>query len=150
MDDKWMAEALEEAEKALDYGEVPIGAVIVKEAEIIGRGHNEIEKRGVATAHAEMLAIKQAASEIGDWRLVGCTLYVTLQPCRMCFGALCLSRVTRVVYGAKQSADLPCGSMDDFFHSERYCNKIKVTGGVKEEKSLLLLRKFFSNLRRED
>lgn len=145
-----MAEALDEAEKALNYGEVPIGAVIVKEAGIIGRGHNEIEKRGVATAHAEMLAIQRAASEIGDWRLVGCTLYVTLQPCRMCFGALCLSRVTRVVYGAKQSAGVPCGSMDDFFHSDSYDYKMEVTGGIKEEKSLLLLRKFFSNLRRED
>ena len=150
MDQKWMDEALGEAEEALSQGEVPIGAVIVKDNRIVGRGHNEIEGRGVATAHAEMLAIQQAAEEVGDWRLDGCTIYVTLEPCRMCIGALCLSRVNRVVFGAKQSEDAVCGSAESFSESDLSNYKIKVTGGIKEEKSLLLLREFFSNLRKEE
>ena len=150
MDEKWMEEALIEAEEALNQGEVPIGAVIVKDNKVIGRGHNEIEARGLATAHAEMLAIRQAAGEMGDWRLNECTLYVTLQPCRMCFGALCLSRVSRIVFGAKQSEHVACGSMGDIPDSDLLKYNIKVTGGVKEEKSLLILKKFFSNLRKEE
>ena len=144
-----MDEALGEAEEALNKGEVPIGAIIVKDNRIVGRGHNEIEGRGVATAHAEMLAIQRAAEEVGDWRLDGCTIYVTLEPCRMCVGALCLSRVSRIVFGAKQSWDAVCGSAENFSESDLSNYKIKVTGGIKEEKSLLLLREFFSNLRKE-
>ncbi len=150
MDQKWMDEALGEAEEALSQGEVPIGAVIVKDNRIVGRGHNEIEGRGVATAHAEMLAIQQAAEEVGDWRLDGCTIYVTLEPCRMCIGALCLSRVNRVVFGAKQSGDAVCGSAESSSESDPANYKIKMTGGIKEEKCLLLLREFFSNLRKEE
>ncbi|MCD6379994.1 nucleoside deaminase [bacterium] len=145
-----MEEALGEAEEALNRGEVPIGAVIVKDNRIVGRGHNEIEGRGVATAHAEMLAIQQAAGELGDWRLNGCTLYVTLQPCQMCLGAICLSRVSRIVFGAKQSDDVACGSIGNFPDSGLFNYKIKVTGGIKEEKSLLILKEFFSNLRKEE
>jgi tRNA(adenine34) deaminase len=142
-----MGEALIEAEKALGGGEVPIGAVVVREDRIIGRGCNEVEKRKMATAHAEMIALEEASRHVGDWRLDGCTVYVTVEPCHMCFGAFYLSRVSRVVYGARQPRSGSCGSRDDFHEAHLFNHAIEVVGRVREEESLDLLRRFFQGVR---
>ncbi|MBD3179043.1 MAG: tRNA-specific adenosine deaminase [Candidatus Latescibacteria bacterium] len=147
MDENWMDQALAEAQKALRAGEVPVGAVVVRDDSLLGTGHNEVEKRGDATAHAEMLAIRRACSVLGDWRLNGATIYVTLEPCHMCMGAFYLSRVSRVVYGAAQPRSGACGSVDDFHRLNLFNHEIEVVAGVKKEKCLLLLREFFHNLR---
>lgn len=145
-----MGEALLEAGKALGEGEVPVGAVIVRDGEIIGRGHNEVEGRSLASAHAEMLAIEDASRAIGDWRLDSSTLFVTVEPCHMCLGALFLSRVARVVYGTVQPRSGACGSVDNMHESRLYGHAIEVAGGVLEEESLLLLQEFFAKLRAEE
>jgi tRNA(adenine34) deaminase len=147
MDDRWMGEALLEAEKALEEGEVPIGAVVVKDGRIIGRGRNETEKRKTATAHAELLSLVEASRRIGDWRLDGCTVYSTVEPCHMCFGAFYLSRVSRVVYGAKQPRSGSCGSQGDFHEARLFNHSIEVTGNVREEESRDLLCRFFQGVR---
>ena len=149
MDEKWMQEALAEASLALDAGEVPVGAVIVRDGEVVGRGHNEVEGRGNATAHAEMLAIEDAAGKSGDWRLDGCSMYVTLEPCHMCLGALYLARVERVVFGAMRPRSGACGSVGDLHHADLYGHRIIVKSGVLEEECLLLLQKFFTRLRED-
>lgn len=149
MDERWMGEALREAEKALREGEVPVGAVVVKDGAIIGSGHNEIEKRGLATAHAEMLAIDEAARLIADWRLDDCTVYVTVEPCHMCFGAFYLTRISRVVYGTRQPRSGACGSADDFHEANLFNHRIEVLGGVRERECLALLQNFFGGLRTE-
>ncbi|MBN2071545.1 MAG: nucleoside deaminase [Candidatus Krumholzibacteriota bacterium] len=145
-----MGEALLEARKALGEGEVPVGAVIVRDGKIIGRGHNEVEGRSLASAHAEMLAIEDAAATIGDWRLDSSSIYVTVEPCHMCLGALFLSRVDRVVYGTAQPRSGACGSVGNLHESELYGHRIEVIGGILQEESLLLLQKFFATLRAEE
>lgn len=150
MDETWMMAALEEARAALEEGEVPIGAVIVLDGEIIGRGHNEVEGRVLASAHAEMLALERASSALGDWRLDRCSLFSTVEPCHMCLGALYLSRVKRVVYGARQPRSGACGSVSDLHESGLYGHEIKFAGGVLEEESVLLLQEFFTRLRAEE
>lgn len=150
MDHEWMKEALAQAEEALDAGEVPVGAVVVRDDEIIGRGHNEIEARSDATAHAEILAIREASRSVGDWRLDGCSVYVTAEPCHMCLGAFYLSRVSRVVFGVKQPRSGACGSVDDFHELNLFNHRIEILSGVEEEKCRLILQRFFSNLRKED
>lgn len=142
-----MGEALHEAEEALQMGEVPIGAVVVKAGRIIGRGRNEVERRGTATAHAEMLALEEASRHIGDWRLDGCTVYCTVEPCHMCFGAFYHSRVTRVVYGARQPRSGACGSQGDLRETRLFNHDIEVLGKVREEESVRLLRAFFRGVR---
>ena len=142
-----MGEALLEAEKALGEGEVPIGAVVVKDGRIMGRGRNETEKRKTATAHAEMLALIEASRRIGDWRLDGCTVYSTVEPCHMCFGAFYLSRVSSVVYGARQPRSGSCGSQGDFHEARLFNRSIDVTGNVREEESRELLCRFFRGVR---
>ena len=149
-DELWMEEALHEASKALRLHEVPVGAVVVKDSRIIGRGHNEVESRSRATAHAELMAIDGASKALGDWRLDGCTVYVTSEPCHMCLGALYLSRVGRVVYGAKQPRSGACGSVDNFHEAELFNHRIEVTGGVREAECLSLLQAFFEDLRSGD
>lgn len=144
-----MDEALIEAEKALEAGEVPVGAVVVRDGELLGRGHNEVEKRGDPTAHAEILAIRRACSRLGDWRLDRATVYVTVEPCHMCMGAFYLSRVEKVVYGAGQPRSGACGSVDDFHRLNLFNHQIEICPGIKKEKCLLLLRDFFHNLRKE-
>ena len=148
-DERWMIEALKEAAKALRKAEVPIGAVVVKDERIVGRGHNKVESLSRATAHAEIIAIDGASKALGDWRLDGCTVYVTVEPCHMCMGAFYLSRVRRVVYGAKQPRSGACGSVDDLREAE-LLNRIEVTGGVRGEDSLALLQEFFHGLRAGD
>jgi tRNA(adenine34) deaminase len=150
MDDElWMGEALAEAAKAFRKNEVPIGAVVVKDDRVIGRGYNKVEAKKRATAHAEIIAMDAASRELDDWRLDGCTVYVTVEPCHMCMGAFYLSRVPRVVYGARQPRSGACGSIDDFHEAELFNHRIEVTGGVREAESLSLLRKFFESVRSE-
>ena len=129
---------------------MPIGAVVVLDGQIIGRGHNEVETRSLASAHAEILAIEEASKTIGDWRLDGATVYVTVEPCHMCLGALFLSRVERIVFGANQPRSGACGSVDDLGERGLYGHRLEITEGVKKEDSLLLLREFFTRLRNEE
>jgi tRNA(adenine34) deaminase len=148
-DERWMREALSEASLALEAGEVPVGAVIVKDGGIIGRGRNEVEKRKTVTAHAEIIAIDDASGRTGDWRLDGCSIYVTSEPCHMCLGALYLARAERVVFGAKQPRSGACGSVGELHHADLYGHRLIVRGGILEEDCLLLLRKFFTRLRED-
>lgn len=147
-DQVWMTEALAEARRAADIGEVPIGAVVVRDGEILGRGHNRREIDGDPLAHAEILAIRQAASRMGGWRLSGATMYVTLEPCPMCAGALVNSRVQRLVYGAADPKAGYCGSLGNLVQDPRLNHRLEVTAGVLESESAALLRGFFASLRR--
>lgn len=147
-DRDWMREAIGEAERAAALGEVPIGAVIVQGGEVVGRGYNRREIDRDPLAHAELMAIREAARRIGGWRLVGCTLYVTLEPCAMCAGALVNSRVERLVFGAPDPKAGFCGSLGDLVTDPRLNHRMAVTGGVLAEECGRLLRGFFQELRR--
>lgn len=149
-DERWMLEALRQAEKALQRNEVPIGAVVVKDDIVVARGYNRVEARKNATEHAEIVAIDRASKKLGDWRLDGCTVYVTVEPCHMCMGAFYLSRVHRVVYGARQPRSGACGSVDSFHEAELFNHRIEVVGGVREVECLSLLQAFFEGLRSGD
>ena len=142
-----MAQALQLAEEAASEGEIPVGCVITDEnGTIIGRGHNRRETCSDATAHAETEAIREACKSRKDWRLDGCTLYVTLEPCPMCAGAIINSRISKVVYGARDKATGSCGSVIDLF-SERYGHSPAVFPGVMKEECAAVLRGFFRKLR---
>jgi tRNA(adenine34) deaminase len=143
-----MQEALAEARRAAEIGEVPIGAVIVREDQIVGRGHNRRECDGDPLAHAEILAIRQAAERIPGWRLNGCTIYVTLEPCAMCAGALVNSRIDRLVYGAADPKAGYCRTLGNLIQDPRLNHRLEMTVGVLEEESAALLRGFFGALRR--
>lgn len=144
-----MEVALDEARAAAAEGEVPVGAVVVSASgEEIGRGRNRREQDQDPLAHAEMLAIAAAARRLGSWRLVGATLYVTLEPCAMCAGALVVSRVERLVYGAADPKAGYCGTLGDLVRDPRLNHRLEVTAGVAEEKAAGLLREFFARLRR--
>ncbi len=145
---RWMREALSEARLAAGIGEVPIGAVIVREGRIIGRGHNRREIDSDPLAHAELIAIRQAAGSMGGWRLTECTMYVTLEPCAMCAGALVNSRVERLVYGAADPKAGWCGTLGNLVQDPRLNHRLAVTAGVLEEESAALLRGFFASLRK--
>jgi len=144
----FMAAAYREAMAAFDEDEVPVGAVIELGGRIIGRGHNRVEALNDATAHAEVIAITAASNHVGDWRLNGCTLYVTLEPCLMCLGAILHSRVSSIVYGARDSR---LGGIDSFNYKDEaersYRNFPSVVSGIMEEESRELLRAFFRKLR---
>ncbi|HEY2738933.1 MAG TPA: tRNA adenosine(34) deaminase TadA [Thermoanaerobaculia bacterium] len=144
----WMREALAEAERAAVIGEVPIGAVVVRGGEVIGRGHNRRETDGDPLAHAELLAIREAARWMGGWRLTECTLYCTLEPCPMCAGALVNSRVERLVYGAADPKAGWCGTLGNLVQDPRLNHRLEVTAGVLAEESAALLRGFFASLRK--
>ena len=146
-DAAWMEEALVEARRAAELGEVPVGAVVVRGGEIVGRGHNRREVDGDPLAHAEMLALREAAAALGDWRLEGATIYVTLEPCAMCAGALVLSRVDRLVFAARDPKAGFCGSLGNLAADPRLNHRIEVSEGVAAEESARLLRGFFSRLR---
>lgn len=141
-------EALAEAGRAAGIGEVPVGAVVVRDGEIVGRGYNRREIDGDPLAHAEILAIREAAARTAGWRLTGCTMYVTLEPCAMCAGALVNSRVERLVYGAPDPKAGYCGSLGDLVRDPRLNHRLEVTAGVLESESAALLRGFFASLRR--
>ena len=147
-DVRWMAEALDLARQAAQLGEVPIGAVVVRGEEVVGRGFNRREIDGDPLAHAEILAIREAAGRVGGWRLSGCTLYVTLEPCPMCAGALVASRVERLVYGATDPKAGYCESLGNLVQDPRLNHRLEVSSGVLAEESGRLLRGFFASLRR--
>ncbi len=142
-----MREALGEARRAAALGEVPVGAVVVRRGRAIGRGHNRRHTDGDPLAHAEMRALAQAAEEVGDWRLEGCTIYVTLEPCAMCAGALVNARVERLVFGAGDPKAGFCGSLGDLVRDPRLNHQLQVTAGVLERQCSALLREFFAALR---
>ncbi len=142
-----MQEALALAEEAFAAGEVPVGCVITDaEGQIIGRGRNRRRELADATAHAEMEAIREACRTLGDWRLEGCTLTVTLEPCPMCAGAIINARIPTVVYGAREPISGSCGSVIDLFF-ERFGHQPKVFGGIGEKACSSLLRDFFQEKR---
>lgn len=145
--EQYMAQALALAREAGEGGDVPVGCVIAdSEGNIIGRGRNRREADSDATAHAEIEAIRMACAARGDWRLDGCTMYVTLEPCPMCTGAIILSRIPTLVFGAREELTGSCGSVIDLF-SERYGHSPAVFPGVCAEESAALLREFFRGRR---
>jgi tRNA(adenine34) deaminase len=143
----WMREALVEAEQALAHGDVPVGAVAVRDGTVIGRGHNRKEVDGDPTAHAEMLALQQAARTLGGWRLAGVTLYCTLEPCPMCAGAMVSARLPRLVYGADDAKAGAAGSVVELLRDPRLNHQVAVTRGVLADESQVLLERFFAGLR---
>jgi len=148
MDDIYfMQEAINEAKKARELMEVPIGAVIVKDNKIIGRGYNKKETQRDATLHAEIIAIKEACSNLGGWRLPNCTMYVTLEPCAMCAGALINARVDRLVIATKDEKTGACGTVMNIADNESLNHQIDVQFGVCEEDCKLMLKEFFKDLR---
>ncbi|MBC8570627.1 tRNA adenosine(34) deaminase TadA [Zongyangia hominis] len=146
LDEKYMRLALEEAQKAAELGEAPIGAVVVREDEVIARAHNLRETQKNALAHAEILAIENACKALGGWRLTRCTLYVTLEPCPMCAGAMVNARLPRVVFGAKDAKAGVCGSVCSLF-AMPFNHRPAVTSGVLEEECTAILSQFFQKLR---
>ena len=147
IDRRFMQDALALARKALDSEDVPVGALVVHDGRVIGRGYNQREKLQDPTAHAEMIAITAAAEHIGHWRLENCTLYVTLEPCSMCAGALVLARVSRLVYGAADEKAGACGSLMTITEDRRLNHQVETVGGVLAEQSAELLREFFRHRR---
>lgn len=147
-DQNYMKIAIEEAKKAGDIGEVPIGAVIVRDNEVIAKAHNLRESSQDPTAHAEHLAIQKAAAVIGSWRLENCRLYVTLEPCVMCAGTIVMSRIPYVIYGAKDPKGGCAGSLMDLLQESRFNHRATVQTGVLEEACSQLLKTFFKNLRK--
>jgi tRNA(adenine34) deaminase len=146
-DDFFMSEALRQARKAFDRGEVPIGAIIVKDKRIIARAFNQVELLKDATAHAEMLAITQAEQLIGDWRLQGCTLYVTKEPCSMCAGAVIHVRLDRVVYGATDIKAGAAGGALNLLEFPSFNHRCIITRGVREAECRTILQAFFRHQR---
>ena len=149
VDEKYMKEAIKQAKKAYRLWEVPIGCVIVYEDKIIARAYNRRNTDKSTLAHAEITAIKRAAKIMGDWRLEGCTMYVTLEPCQMCAGALVQSRITKVVIGSMNPKAGCAGSILDMFHMEQFNHQIETRKGVLEEECSDLLSSFFKELRKK-
>ncbi|WP_207647627.1 tRNA adenosine(34) deaminase TadA [Desulforamulus putei] len=143
----YMREALSEARQAAARGEVPIGAVVVVEGEIVGRGHDLRESLCDASAHAEILAMREAAKRLGDWRLNNATLYVTVEPCAMCAGAIVQFRVRRLVYGAPNAKSGSVDSILDIVHQARFNHRVEVISGILEDECREILQKFFRELR---
>lgn len=147
-DDRAMGLALEEGAAALEHGDVPIGAVVIVDGEVVARRHNERERLGDPTAHAELLAVRDAASAVGDgWRLVDATVVVTVEPCAMCAGALLAARVKRVVFGAADPKAGACGSLYNLCTDPRLHHEIEVRAGVRAGEAAALLSGFFGELR---
>jgi len=143
VDGRYMRSALQEAEAAASEDEVPVGAVIVHEGRIIGRAHNQREQLSDPTAHAEMIALTQASAYLESWRLDGCTMYVTLEPCAMCAGALVLGRVERLVYGPADPKTGACRSLYEIVSDERLNHQVEVVAGFMEEPCRAILQEFF-------
>src|SRR6516164_2874824 len=146
-DGYFMRLALREATRALDHDDVPIGAVIVREGEVIATGHNEREVRADPTAHAEMIALREAARALGSWRVLGSVMYVTLEPCAMCAGAIVLARVPRVVFGTVDPKAGAAGSVLNVLGDPRLNHRPEVAGGLLAEDCAALLREFFASRR---
>ena len=146
MNEEYMKKAIELAKMSLDSDDVPVGAVVVKDGQVIGRGYNRREVDSSATAHAEVLAIEDACKALGTWRLTDCDLYVTLEPCPMCAGAIINSRIRRVVYGVKDEKAGCCGSVADFF-AMPFNHTPLSRSGILAEECRALLTDFFQQLR---
>ena len=147
IDEKYMKEAVRQAKKAYGIGEVPIGCVIVYEDKIIGRGYNRRTVDNNTLAHAELIAIRKACKKIGDWRLEGCTMYVTLEPCQMCSGAIVQSRIPRVVIGCMNPKAGCAGSILNLLQVEEFNHQTELTKGVLEEECSQMMKAFFKELR---
>ena len=146
--DEWfMRQAMKESRKALVKGEVPVGAIVVKDGRVIGRGWNQVETLKDATAHAEMIALTAAQEALGDWRLEGCTMYITLEPCQMCAGAIVQARVSRVVIGSMNPKAGCAGSILNLLEMEQFNHQVEVTRGVLQEECSQMLSGFFKELR---
>ncbi|MGC8595100.1 MAG: tRNA adenosine(34) deaminase TadA [Candidatus Kryptoniota bacterium] len=148
--EKYMLQALKEAERAYQEGEVPVGAVIVYNGAIIARAHNQTVALNDPTAHAEIIAIGAAANHLGTWRLTDCSLYVTLEPCPMCAGAIVLSRIERVVFGAYDPKMGACSTLYNIVQDDRLNHRAELLAGVLDDNSRLLLRRFFEDKRKND
>ncbi len=148
IDEIYMSEALKEAQTAFEKDEVPVGAVIVHDGRIIARTHNQIVMLRDPTAHAEMIAITQAAAYLKSERLLDCSVYATIEPCSMCAGAMVLARVKRIIYGAKDPKTGACGSVFNIANSKKLNHRIKVTGGVLGKDCAALLTEFFRKQRK--
>jgi len=146
-DEQFMRLALREAVAAGEHGDVPVGAVVVSEGEVVGTGRNERELRGDPTAHAELLALRAAALTLGGWRLPGAVLYVTLEPCPMCAGAIQQARVARTVFGAPDQKVGAAGSVLNILGDPRLLHRVEVQGGVLAAESLAVLQRFFDERR---
>src|SRR5437764_10830702 len=144
VDVRLMTLALDEARGCLSWGDVPIGAVVARDGEVLGRAGNQRERLQDPTAHAEVLALRHAGSAAGSWRLEGCTLYVTLEPCAMCAGALVLARIDRLVFGADDPKAGFAGSLGDLVRDPRLNHRLEVVGGVGADQASALLRGFFA------
>lgn len=147
MNEIYMEEALKEAKKAYQNDDVPVGVIIVKDGQIIARGHNKKEKNNIATEHAEIIAINKACKKINNWRLNDCIMYVTLEPCLMCAGAIIQSRIKKVIYGASNENYGYVESIDHIFFNNKLGYRIEVEKGILKEKSVQLLQSFFKEKR---
>lgn len=150
IDEIYMREAIKEARKAFEADEVPVGAVIVSNGKIVARGHNQVECLKDPTAHAEMIAITSAASNLGNKWLNSSSLYVTIEPCSMCAGALVLSRIKNLYFGATDPKTGACGSVTNIVNHKKLNHRIKVKGGILKEECGSLLSEFFKKKRREN
>ena len=148
-DEKYMKAAIKQAQKAAAIDEVPIGCVIVKDDKIIARGYNRRNTERSTLAHAELSAIKKACRKTGDWRLEGCTIYVTLEPCQMCAGAIIQSRIKKVYIGAMNPKAGCAGSIINMFDEPRFNHHVEVETGLLAEESSLMLKNFFADLRKK-
>ncbi len=146
-DERYMKLALGQAKRALAIGEVPIGCVIVCDGQIVGRGYNKRNKNKTTLAHAELIAIDKASRKLGDWRLEGCTLYVTLEPCQMCAGAIVQSRIDRVVVGAMNPKAGCAGSILNILQMQEFNHQVELTQGVRMAECQEILQRFFRELR---
>lgn len=147
-DEKYMREAIKQAKKAYEINEVPIGCVIVCEDKIISRGYNRRTTDKNPLAHAEMIAIKKASKKVGDWRLEDCTMYVTLEPCQMCSGAIVQSRMKKVVVGCMNAKAGCAGSILNLLQMDEFNHRVELETGVLEEECSLLMKNFFKELRK--
>lgn len=146
-DEKWMQHALVEARLAMNKDEVPVGAVVVYDGKVIGRGHNQVESLNDSTAHAEIIAIGAASNYLNSWRLSGASLYVTIEPCTMCSGAILLSRIDRLIYGAKDPKAGACGSLYNIVQDRRLNHQVEIVPYILEQKCSQIMQTFFEKLR---
>ena len=147
LEEKFMKEALKEAKKAYNKEEVPVGAVIVKDGEIISRAHNIKESRKDSTCHAEILAIKKACKKLNSWRLIDCEMYVTLEPCSMCAGALINSRIKKIYIGTNDNKTGACGSVLNLLEDYKFNHKVEIKKYILKEECEEILKNFFKELR---
>lgn len=149
MDITYMKEAIKQAKKAAAIGEVPIGCVIVYEGKIIARAYNKRNTKKTTLAHAEIIAIDKASKRLGDWRLEGCTMYITLEPCQMCSGAIVQARIDKVVIGCMNPKAGCAGSVCNLLQMDRFNHQVDVVSGVMQEECTTLLQNFFKDLREQ-